>query len=185
MALTGHVLSDHSPLVIIWNSVLVQLKVNSRGCPSQDRLSLLYLFVYSNSVLSTSSLQRYSNRKMCWINLHVIHMLIGIWYLCLSSLSLSFLYIYCNSNTWSDGLSGKLCTKLNWDLSYHIWLLCSVAPPRSRGSSCGCSFWPFSISPSQEHLALTSLHHRLKEKEHPIFNIQQPTLNTLLNLWYS
>ena len=116
----------------MWNSTLVQLKVNSRGCPSKDRLSLLYLFVYSNSVLSRSSLQRYSNRKMCWINLHVIHMLIGIWYLCLSSLSFNFfIYIAILILGRMDCLES--CAQ-NWIETYHIkYDYCAVLLPHGAG----------------------------------------------------
>ena len=109
----------------MWNSTLVQLKVNSRGCPSKDRLSLLYLFVYSNSVLSRSSLQRYSNRKMCWINLHVIHMLIGIWLLCLSSLSFKFfIYIAIVILGKMDCLENCAQTELRLIISYITTVQC-------------------------------------------------------------
>jgi len=68
----------------------------------------------------------------------------------------------------------------NWIETHHTisWLLHTVAPPWSRGSSCRCFFWPFSIFPPQEHL----LWHRFTTDpkksniQLPTSNNQQPTL---------
>ena len=151
-----------SPLVILWNSI----------CPSKSKLKWVSwigrtipcytCLFFSNSVPSSSSFKRYSNRKVCcWSSCDS-----NIdWYLCLSSL-----WFYSFADFAIIISIGKMdclescVTELRLIKPYHIWLLRTVAPPWSRGSSCGCFFWSFSIFPPQEHLALTSLHHRLKEK---------------------
>ena len=123
---------------------------------------------FSNSVPSSSSFKRYSNRKVCcWSscdsNIN--------WYLCLSSLWFySFGYFVIIIFIGKMDCLESCVTELRLSKPYHTWLLRTVAPPWSRGSSCGCFFWSFSIFPSQEHLALTSIHHRLEER-----NIQNST----------
>ena len=151
-----------SPLVILWNSIC-PIKCKLKWVSWIGRTIPCYTCLFfSNSVPSSSSFKRYSNRKVCcWSscdsNIN--------WYLCLSSL-----WFYSFADFAIIISIGKMdclescATELRLIKSYHIWLLRNVAPPWSRGSSCGCFFWSFPIFPPQENLALTSLHHRLKEK---------------------
>ena len=69
---------------------------------------------------------------MCWIDLHVIHMLIGIWFLCRSSLS--FKFFVCIAIV----ILGKMdclenCAQ-NWIATYHIiYNYCAVLLPHEAG----------------------------------------------------
>ena len=147
-----------SPLVIIWNSV----------CPSKSKLKWVSRMgqtipCYTCLFFQTASLAGHhlngTVTENYVVDLQVIQILIGI---CVYPHL--FLCFYCNYNLhWKDGLSRKLCTKLNGDYDYDY---CTLLLPHEAGDlPVGAFFfWPFSIFPPQEHLALTSLHHRFKEK---------------------
>ena len=112
-----------SPLVILWNSI----------CPSKSKLKWVSwigrtipcytCLFFSNSVPSSSSFKRYSNRKVCcWSSFDSKI----DWYLCLSSV---------------------------WFYSCVYFAIIIFIGKMDCLESC-----------VTEHLALTSLHHRLKEK---------------------
>ena len=151
-----------SPLVIFWNSV----------CPSKSKLKWVSRMgqtipCYTCLFFQTASLAGHQLNGTVTESMLLIFMWFKYWLVSVSILMILFLYFYCNCNLhWKDGLSRKLCTKLNWGLSHHIINdYCTLLLPHEAGDlPAGAFFWPFSIFPPQEHLALTSLHHRPKEK---------------------
>ena len=118
-----------SPLVILWNSV----------CPSKSKLKWVSRMgqtipCYTCLFFQTASLAGHhlngTVTENYVVDLHVIQILIGI---CVYPHL--FLCFYCNYNLhWKDGLSRKLCTKLNWDLSHHIiYDYCTLLLPHEAG----------------------------------------------------
>ena len=148
-----------SPLVILWNSV----------CPSKSKLKWVSRMgqtipCYTCLFFQTASLAGHhlngTVTEKYVVDLHVIQILIGI---CVYPHL--FLCFYCNYNLhWKDGLSRKLCTKLNWDLSHHIMTTAHCCSPMKQGIFLRVLFLAFFYLSSSGTPALTSLHHRPKEK---------------------
>ena len=67
------------------------------------------------------------------------------------------------------------------ELTYHIiYYYCAVLLPHEVGDLLvGAFLWSFSIFPTQEHLALTSLHHKTQRKVTSKY--QHPTTNNQLS----
>ena len=133
------------------------------GVLDRTDYSLLYLFVFFKQPLAAHHLNGTVTEK-CVVDLHVIQILIGI---CVYPHNDFIPLFYCNYNLhWKDRLSRKLCTKLHWDLSHHIiYDYCTLLLPHEAGDlPAGAFFLAFFYLSSSGTPALTSLHHRPKEK---------------------
>ena len=115
-----------SPLVILWNSIC-PIKCKLKWVSWIGRTIPCYTCLFfSNSVPSSSSFKRYSNRKVCcWSscdsNIN--------WYLCLSSLWFySFGYFAIIIFIGKMDCLESCVTELRLIKPYHIWLLRAVAP---------------------------------------------------------